>query len=561
MGGSLLKLAPVFVLLVLSGLAFLFWNITDLEKWNCQTVSTFYQIQSNMQSAFRTAEPSPPPDLNHTYCNHVGQEPTPKEAWEESQLLKSVAWPQPLVPGLPLRQSSDPAQSYYVIQGSDGWRVGGQLEVVVRMNNYLGQPKKHGGDFLIGRLHTPELKAGVAGTVRDHGDGNYTVLFPLLWEGVVQVGVTLVHPSEAVVVLRRLREERPDRVYFKSLFRSQYISQTTICNLCLPPTQEPICNYTDPHTGEPWFCYKPRVLDCDARVTHSKGGYKNKLLTKEEALFFQSNVNIKIPIHASGTDNVTVLPAERAKVARGSLSVTPAGYYYEGSWRPLTGVVMRRFNDVAAITQCLTGKVVYIFGDSTARQWFEYLNKFFPAIDLRSPKGTGPSLAVESKNNIMIQYRCHGPPIRFTGVSTQTLTYVFNELDRLPGGPHTVVALSIWSHFSTFPMEVYIRRLRHIRKAVIRLLNRAPSTLIFIRTANLQRLDPESSLYNSDWFSIQLDTVLRAMFKGLNVHVVDAWEMTLAHEHPHILHPPPEIIQNMMDLMLSHICPVKKKGG
>lgn len=187
----------------------------------------------------------------------------------------------------------------------------------------------------------------------------------------------------------------------------------------------------------------------------------------------------------------------------------------------------------------------------------------FPAelkeFNLHSPKNVGPYMAVDSGDSILLRYRCHGPPIRFTSVSSSEMHYVANELDRIQGGPETVVLVGIWSHFSTFPVEVYIRRLRHIRRAMVRLLNREPATLVAIRTANLQKLDPESSLYNSDWFSQQQDAVLRAMFQGINVRILDAWEMTLAHHHPHLLHPPPTIIKNMVDLILSHICPVKKK--
>lgn len=206
-------------------------------------------------------------------------------------------------------------------------------------------------------------------------------------------------------------------------------------------------------------------------------------------------------------------------------------------------------------------------------RWQMYLGRFillivqllclFPAelkeFNLYSPKNVGPFMAVDSRNNILMSYRCHGPPIRFTSVLSSELRYIANELDRIKGGPDTVVLMGVWSHFSTFPIEVYIRRLRHIRRAVVRLLNREPGTLVVIRTANLQKLDPESSLFNSDWFSLQIDAVLRAMFRGLNVHLLDAWEMTLAHHLPHLLHPPPTIIKNMIDLILSHICPVGRK--
>ncbi|TRY59329.1 hypothetical protein DNTS_033556 [Danionella cerebrum] len=533
-----------------------------MQSWNCQTASTFYQLQNSIQSVLKTSDFFPAIEFNYSFCSHLGQEPSVEEAREEHFLLKSIVWHEPSTLGLSLGQSSDPAQSFYTIQDTGELQVGGQLVVNVHMHNFLGQPKKHGGDFLVARLHTPELAAGVAGHVYDYNNGDYSIFFPLLWAGVVQVELIMIHSSEAVVVLKRLREEQSDRVFFKSLFRSGYLSETTLCNLCLPLNQQPLCNYTDPQTGEPWFCFKPKMLDCDSRINHSKGGYKKHLLTSYESQFFQSGVNIKMPIHSSGVDNVTVLPASQVQTKSTHLEFTPSGFYYQGLWRPLRGATMRQFNSSSLISQCLRGKMVYMYGDSTVRQWYEYLITHVPELkelNFHSPKNVGPYMAVDVNHNTVLRYRCHGPPIRFTSVSSAEMHYISNELDGLQGGPDTVIVISIWSHFSTFPVQVYIRRLRHIRRAVLRLLNREPGTLVLIRTANLQKLDPESSLFNSDWFSQQLDAVLRAMFKGLNVELVDAWEMTLAHHHPHQLHPPPDIISNMVNFILSHVCPVRRK--
>ncbi|XP_038850735.1 NXPE family member 3-like isoform X2 [Salvelinus namaycush] len=557
---SLSKYICIFILLALSGLFFLFSNINILEqKLNCQAVSMFYQHQSNIL----LPEGPSPLDRNQSHCS---QEPSPEEALEERDLLESIAWPQPQTHSVnvSLNQTSDPAHSLFVILPAGGrreWHVGDQLEVLVHIHDFQGRPKSYGGDFLLARLHSSTLGAGVAGQVLDHRNGTYSAIFPLLWQGSAQVEVTLVHPSEAVHVLRRIREERPDRIPFQSLFRSGKLSQTTVCNLCLPTNQRPLCNYTDPHTGEPWYCYKPKLLSCDTRINHARGPYVNHLLVNKEALLFQNGVNIKVSIHPSGSDSVIVLPekkdVERSSMKTESTGITPSGYYFQGSWRALGGGVMRQFN-VSSATQCLKGKVVYMYGDSTVRQWFEYLNTLVPDLkefNLYSPKNVGPFMAVDSTHNILLKYRCHGPPIRFNTVIASEMRYVANELDGLTGGSNTVVFISIWSHFSTFPVQVYIRRLRHIRRAVVRLLDRASGTLVVLRSANLQALDPKVSLYNSDWFSVQLDGVLRAMFKGLDVLLIDAWEMTLAHHLPHALHPPPIIIKNMIDNILSHVCP------
>ncbi|XP_076015150.1 NXPE family member 3 isoform X2 [Genypterus blacodes] len=570
---SLSKYGIFFLFLALTGLIFLLRNIHTLESLNCRTVSTLYKLQSRIHSAF-TPERTPPFYHNHTFCGHLGQKPSPEDELEERYLLDSIAWPEPLTRPMPppLRQTSDPVHSLFAIlptkEGRE-WHVGDQLEVLVQMHDFQGRPKRYGGDFLLARLHSPELGAGVAGDVLDHRNGFYSAVFPLLWMGSALIEITLVHSSEAVAVLRRLREERPDRVFFKSLFRSGFLSETTLCNMCLPPDEQPLCNYTDPHTGEPWYCYKPKMLSCDTRINHAKGGYQKHLITNKEALLFQSGVNIKAHIHASGPDRINVLPPKKDQLGMESSStkpepikVTPSGYYYGGSWRPLGGVTMRQFNDSSAITQCLRGKVINMYGDSTVRQWFEYLNAFVPELkefNLHSPKNVGPFMAVDSTHNILLKYRCHGPPIRFSTVTSNELHYISNELDGLPGGPDTVVVLSIWAHFSTFPVEIYIRRLRHIRRALVRLLDRAPGTLVVIRSANLQAIDQEVSLYNSDWFSLQLNSVLRAMFKGLDILLVDAWQMSLAHHLPHALHPPPAIVKNMIDMLLSFVCPDKKK--
>ncbi|XP_026150620.1 NXPE family member 3 isoform X2 [Mastacembelus armatus] len=563
------KYALIFLFLAASGLVFLLRNIHTVENWNCHTISALYQLQSKIQSSIIPVN-LPTFYHNRTFCAHLGQKPSPEDELEERYLLDSVSWPGPPSTFTALRQTSDPVHSLFAIlptKGGKEWHVGDQLEVLVQMHDFQGRPKHYGGDFLLARLHSPELGAGVAGTVLDHKNGFYSALFPLLWVGSARVEITLVHSSEAVAVLRRLREERPDRVFFKSLFRLGFLSETTVCNMCLPPDQQPLCNYTDLYTGEPWYCYKPKMLSCDNRVNHAKGGYLKHLITNKEVLLFQSGVNIKVHIPALGLDRINVLPARKEVESSSrkpeSINLEPSGYYYEDTWRPLSGVTRRQFNSSSAVTRCLKNKLIYMYGDSTIRQWFEYLTAFVPELkefNLHSPKNVGPFMAVDSTHNILLKYRCHGPPIRFTTVTSSELRYISNELDGLPGGPNTVVALSIWAHFSTFPVEVYIRRLRHIRQALVRLLDRAPGTFIVIRSANLQALDQEVSLYNSDWYSLQLDKVLRAMFKGMNVLLVDAWQMSLAHHLPHALHPPPPIIKNMIDMFLSYICPEKKKS-
>uniref|UniRef100_A0A668ANA7 NXPE C-terminal domain-containing protein n=1 Tax=Myripristis murdjan TaxID=586833 RepID=A0A668ANA7_9TELE len=451
---------------------------------------------------------------------------------EERRLLNSIAWPE--TPRLPvpisLNTTSDSAHSTFTIlpvRTGGQWHVGDELEALIQIGDFQGRPKQFGGDLVIARLHDRTLLAGVAGRVVDHLNGSYTAVFPLLWEGRAQVEVTpksilLLSVNVNVLIRRQLTH----------LFRSGSVSETVACNECLLPTQ-PLCNYTDLHTGEPWFCYKPKNLSCDTRITHFRGSPNilNSFYT-----FFHRGVNMKVFIQSSGFSNVTVLPKEKGKKKKK---------------KSLGGTTVRQFNNASAISQCLTDKVVHMYGDSTIRQWFDYLNSVLV-------KKTGPFMSVDMARNILVKYRPHAPPLSWTTIPANELHYIANELDGIFGGSRTVVVLSVWAHFGSYPIEVYIRRLQSIRRAVLRLLDRAPDTLVVIRTANLRALTLGIALTNSDWYSLQRDRALRAVFKGLNVHLVDAWDMVLAHYLSHEIHPRPPIIKNMVDVLLSYICPQKK---
>ncbi|XP_074549718.1 NXPE family member 3-like [Halichoeres trimaculatus] len=489
---------------------------------------------------------------------------SPADALEEQRILDSIAWPEAPLPAAPpsFEQTSDPAHSTFSIlprRGRGEWHVGDHLEALIKLHDFRGQAKKTGGDFLVARLHSKSLGAGVAGRVVDHLNGSYSAVFPLLWEGDAQVEVIFVHPREAVTVLQRLNKEQPDRILFKAFFQSPWLRpESTFCNVCLRPTSQLQCNFTDLHTGEPWFCYKPQNLSCDTRTSSIPGIYVHYLRAEEEKLFL-GEVNMKVYINASGSDSVTVLRRKGKTRFTGNREKSEvSGYYYQSLWRALDGTVVRQFNDSSTISQCLKGKMVHMYGDSTIRQWFEYLDASLPdakQFDLGSSKQAGPLMMSDSANNFLVTFRCHGPPLRFGTFPISQMRYIANELDLLSGGPNTVVVIGIWSHFSTFPIELYIRRLQNIRRAVLRLLDRAPETLVVIRTGNLKALTLYETMTNSDWFSSQRDKVLRAIFKEVDVQLVDAWEMVLAHHLPHNLHPQPPIIENMVNVLFSFMCP------
>ncbi|PWA14640.1 hypothetical protein CCH79_00014332 [Gambusia affinis] len=317
---------------------------------------------------------------------------SPENAAEVNLLKESIAWPEtPSVPpDFSLNDTSDPAHSTFTIlprRGGGSWHVGDQLEVLIKISDFHGRPRETGGDLFYARLQNRAVFAGAAGKVLDHRNGSYTAVFSLLWDGNAEVEVSLVHPSEAITVLAKVTQEYPDRAYFLSVFRSGSITETVRCNVCLKGPKEKLCNYTDLHTGEPWFCYKPKKLTCDNRITHSKGGFSFKPESKENQLF-QRGVNMKVSIPSFGPSSIKILP----KLKDGTneiVKTNPAGYYYQGAWQALDGTTVRQFNNASARTQCLKGKVVHLYGDSTVRQFFEFLTENTPGRRVAEMSGNG----------------------------------------------------------------------------------------------------------------------------------------------------------------------------
>ncbi|KAI7801046.1 putative NXPE family member 3-like, partial [Triplophysa rosa] len=242
----------------------------------------------------------------------------------------------------------------------------------------------------------------------------------------------------------------------------------------------------------------------------------------------------------------------REKCRPGLHTPVPAGFYLNDVWTSFVCKTREFITQTA--TQCLKDKHIYLMGDSTVRQWFEFLQKRVPTLNrmnLHVQYQAGPLIAVDVMNNIYLRWRAHGVPLRFKKTEITNLHYISNEIDDLTGGPHTVVAFHVGIHFTSFPLDVFTNRVLRIRRAVLDLLQRAPETTVIIKTVNTGYKD----VFTSDWYSLQLDKILRWAFQDVGVYILDVWQMTSCHYTRDNLHPSPIIIKNEIDILLSFICP------
>ncbi|XP_037362884.1 NXPE family member 3-like [Talpa occidentalis] len=490
---------------------------------------------------------------------------------ELTNLTHLLYWPPTPGDQVDFLASTSPLTSTYHLRGpaQASYTLGKSLEAILVARDHKGRPKIHGGDLFRAQLLGPDLKAGVAGDIQDLENGTYLLSFPLLWAGKAQVQVRLIHSSEAVAVLRRIWREKKATVDFKGYFRGPTgAEETVICNVDPQSTEAKgrTCQYRDADSGELWFCAQPPTLPCESLVGHSSGRYL-KVTTQHDDALLAWNVTDKvlpqgispIQIRIAATRNNSLALSPPHPCCPGLPDPKPSGFYHQDVWHSLT-CSSRSFSTSDSILGCLAGRVVHMMGDSTLRQWWEYLHDTVPSlkpVDLHVTYQTGPLMAVEPTRNIVLHWRAHGWPLRSLRTPVASLHSVVRELGGLAGGPHTVVVLGLGAHFTTFPPTIFARRLAGIRAAVAALLAREPLTLVVIKLANTGY----KSVYGSDWFTLQLNRLLRAAFADLRVAFVDAWEMTSSLALPDDIHPGRLIVSNEVNFLLSFLCPAERPCG
>ncbi|KAJ8282902.1 hypothetical protein COCON_G00054210 [Conger conger] len=481
---------------------------------------------------------------------------------ERTSILEGLQWPLQYKPPSSVTEATDAAKSFYeVINLQGNYTIGSIVRVVLLARDGKGTPKTHGGDFFQAKLYNSALKASTFGAVTDNLNGTYTVQFSLLWPGEALVSVRLIHSSEAVQVISRHRQLDPDKVYFHGYFEDGARTELMVCNAQRSPWlvgdgTQCCCQYKDPVTLESWFCRRPLSLPCWALTYHSMGKYRAKLSSLDSALLHSSKTNRIVP----GKNSVihvlpqgTTIGETRPECKPGLATPVPAGYYFQDSWTSLL-CRSQSFHSPQLLSACLKDKEVHMMGDSTLRQWFEYLESAVPTLkrlNLHTSPMSGPLQAIDPQSNTVLHWRAHGLPIRTHKTPIADLHYIGREIESMAGGEHTVIVFTIWAHFTTHPLDNYIRRISSIRRAVLSVLQRAPRTLVVIKSANTGYKD----VYGSDWLSWQLDLILRAMFRNLPVVLIDVWQMTSCHYSPDNIHPPRPVVMNEVDLFLSFVCP------
>lgn len=443
-----------------------------------------------------------------------------------------------------------------ILTPQDTYCKGDQLDILVEMRDHLGHRKEYGGDFLRARMSSTALKAGASGKVTDFNNGTYLVSFTLFWEGQVSLSLLLIHPSEGVSALWRARNQGYDRIIFKGKFVNGTTHVFTECGYNLKSSAE-LCEYLDTRDEEAFYCVRPQHIPCEALSYMTTMNRDISYLTvKEKSLFHRSSVGVEMIKHLKHINVSRCNKSEKIKekCQVGMKIPFPGGYTLDGRW--ITTFCNQIQLNTNKINGCLKGKLIYLFGDSTLRQWIYYLPKVLKTLKFFDLHGTGvfnKHLLLDAERHIQIQWEKHNHPLITVQLySVINENYIPRKIDQILGDKNTAIVITIGQHFRPLPIDIFIRRAINIRKAIERLFLRSPTTKVILKMENIREMHIDTERFGDFHGYIQY-LIIKDIFSVLNVGVIDAWDMTIAYGTNNV-HPPDHVIGNQIDLFFNYIC-------
>jgi hypothetical protein len=206
---------------------------------------------------------------------------------------------------------------------------------------------------------------------------------------------------------------------------------------------------------------------------------------------------------------------------------------------------------------CMRNKTLYLFGDSTVRQWYSAIKSRINCKHLTktNPKLTAAECIVKNKNFTMF-LAPHCYPFYISKdqwkYALDYLTSIARRINQIPPFEDAIVLVHIFAHMKTFHYKNFKEKISNIRHAIETLLERNKQVKVFIKmphtfTNNIAGIN--------DFFESKFSEIIFEVFEGLFNKVIplDQKDATNAAMSK-FLHPPNFIADAMVNQMFSYIC-------
>lgn len=456
----------------------------------------------------------------------------------------------------------------------------GVIKVKIQAFDGTNKSKTRGGDVFLLWAEEKDGDGRVAGTVTDNSNGTYTGVLKLYWLGITiiraKLGTTLDNfclRRKAMLKYGNSAFSMPLPVGIKASFISGDATEETLCG-----TEPKVygyksaCNLTILNDGNSWYCGKPLKtgLYCSNistfRQMHQLAD-RRELISKQDPDEWQ---------HASGygeVDKTVSVMSKKMDIPRHAVAChvaeknsswtysTPSGYHFNNIYHMLHCRHTIKLNP-SGYRNCLRNKTLVLMGDSTVRQYVDYLVQkvlLSPAIDLKNLEDRRgfyrPDVSF-SNFGIRVIYKIHEMPMHARSKNAKGITSVATEIDSLAksniSGENLVVFVCYGSHMLPYPLNRYRERIQRLASAIENLLAVKPKANIFIK-------GPHVYFYEKRFFDIRVSLITKDIifqeFKNLMNRVIylDLWSLTTAMNNSD-LHPEPHIMDFQLQQFMSYVC-------
>ncbi|XP_067668401.1 NXPE family member 3-like [Haliotis asinina] len=457
---------------------------------------------------------------------------------------------------------ADPLYSEVNIIGKYQFQVGDIINVTIILKDKEGNMLDTGGDDVRIWMKSIDGRYRTSGHVLDHGNGSYTGILRAFWEGHPVILVSIAWTRQLLSIKYRLRSVNAPYTFTYGLFGKGPLREVTRCNIT--KTAEKMCNYTERNGGHPWYCERPKtkLLSCSTLKSHQSvvaGDYH----TPAEKLFIKRHP----PHQILRRITTSVTRGTFRPLSRISCSELPESH----TWRDdFSSGYSSRDNDTTAwysqycrysiqhtvldYERCLTNRRLWLYGDSTTRQWFEYISRFLGK-EMVVYEKYKPQVAYLSDTNSSIFCGPHEFPFN-TGNGWTNATFnkpLKQYLDRIPSYSRDIVVFHVLAHLVNFGPDVFRGHIRRNVKSIRDFMLRVPKTIVVVKgTSTFRRFERDKF---GDMNAMSFDPILKEEFSVIKDRVIflDFIPMTLAFEVPG-LHPNVEVVKVMVHHLMGSVC-------
>ncbi|XP_071956063.1 NXPE family member 3-like [Antedon mediterranea] len=460
-----------------------------------------------------------------------------------------------------------------LITGQDQIVTGNYVDFLVTTFDRQNKSRNVGGDFWFATLHDRQHLYSTSGRITDLNNGSYLIRFYLGCVGDMVMDLTLVYTAEALYWIRQVY--RPDEYTFLwwGIYKTDDKEiEKQECRVKRGRLFESKCEYGRGRKGmgdTVFVCDKPLRHRCDELKSIESDENTNAISKPVDRLLNKFNFteyfkspfyNEKVPLlinlnvqKSIPNERTTPLPRTPCRIGfRPQLSSN--GYWEYGKWKSLE--CKTKTWSTSDINAALTGHEVHIIGDSTVKQWYVSLNT---RLGRRNLGDISRMHFKQIYSNFAIQFHYNRLPVSLgKRVPIKHVMEQFEPelIDGLPGHSNCkyLIILGHWAHYGAWTEPTYRDHMFYIKEAIVRLMNRCSDVKVAIRSSHPRDHKIfQTRVQSNHWVFWDMNRIIRELYAGVRVHFIDVWDLALSYPSAHDVHMPTECVNEMVDLLMSHV--------